>query len=179
MNALDISMPPMGPTPASLRSAPVEKLRALDKLPEGLDAWVDRVQGWLQRRPHQAQPLWAQALACAEQCTAYADMDHAALQLALVEARGHLRRDPIHAKGQLIHALALVGQMARRVKGMQPYPVQFMGALAMHHGWLAEMATGEGKTLTVALAAVLAGWSGRPCHVITANDYLAERDAAT
>ena len=55
MNALDISMPPMGPTPASLRSAPMEKLRALDKLPEGLDAWVDRVQGWLQRRPHQAR----------------------------------------------------------------------------------------------------------------------------
>ena len=179
MNALDISMPPMGPTPASLRSAPIEKLRALDKLPEGLDAWVDRAQGWLKRRPHQVQPLWAQALASAEQCSAYADMDDAALQQALVGARESLRRDPIHAKGQLIHALALVGQVAWRVKGMQPYPVQFMGALAMHHGWLAEMATGEGKTLTVALAAVLAGWSGRPCHVITANDYLAERDATS
>jgi preprotein translocase subunit SecA len=54
-----------------------------------------------------------------------------------------------------------------------------MGALALHQGHLAEMATGEGKTLTVGLAAVLAGWSGRPCHVITANDYLAERDAAS
>jgi preprotein translocase subunit SecA len=52
-----------------------------------------------------------------------------------------------------------------------------MGALALHQGWLAEMATGEGKTLTVAMAAVLAGWSGRPCHLVTANDYLAARDA--
>ncbi len=177
MNALDISTPPIGSTLLSVRSAPTEKLRALDKLPEGLDAWVDRAQGWLRRRPHQSKPLWHQAQACAQQCTAYADWDDTALQAALVLARENLRRDPVHAKGQLTVALALVGQVAKRVKGMQPYPVQFMGALALHHGWLAEMATGEGKTLTVALAAVLAGWSGRPCHVITANDYLAERDA--
>jgi preprotein translocase subunit SecA len=177
MNALDISTPPIGSTLLSVRSAPTEQLRALDKLPEGFDAWVDRAQGWLRRRPHQSKPLWHQAQACAQQCTAYADWDDTALQAALVLARENLRRDPVHAKGQLTVALALVGQVAKRVKGMQPYPVQFMGALALHQGWLAEMATGEGKTLTVALAAVLAGWSGRPCHVITANDYLAERDA--
>jgi preprotein translocase subunit SecA len=52
-----------------------------------------------------------------------------------------------------------------------------MGALAAHEGHLVEMATGEGKTLTLCLAAILEGWTGRPCHVITANDYLAERDA--
>jgi preprotein translocase subunit SecA len=52
-----------------------------------------------------------------------------------------------------------------------------MGALAIGRDMLAEMATGEGKTLTVGLAGVMAGLSGRPCHVITANDYLAERDA--
>lgn len=160
-------------------SAAVESLRALEKLPEGLDAWVDRAQGWFKRRPSQASPLWSQALACSALCERYRELDAAALQQALVLAQENLRRDPLYAKGQLLNALALVGQLAQRAMGMQPYPVQFMGSLALHHGWLAEMATGEGKTLTVALAAVLAGWSGRPCHVITANDYLAERDAET
>ena len=52
-----------------------------------------------------------------------------------------------------------------------------MGALALLDCNIAEMATGEGKTLTTALAAVTAAWNGRPCHVVTANDYLAKRDA--
>ena len=161
------------------RTAVVEKLRALEKLPEGLEAWIDRGHGWYRRRPAQVRPLWEHALACSAQCSRYLELDEHELQQAMVLAQENLRRDPIHAKGQLIQALALIGQVAQRVMGMTPYPVQFMGAFSLHNGWLAEMATGEGKTLTVALAAVMAGWSGRPCHVITANDYLAERDAET
>ena len=61
--------------------------------------------------------------------------------------------------------------------GLRPFPVQIMGALALHRGYLAEMATGEGKTLTAGLAAILAGWSKHPCHIVTVNDYLVERDA--
>ena len=64
-----------------------------------------------------------------------------------------------------------------RTIGLRPYTVQTAGALALYHGYVAEMATGEGKTLTAALTAVVRGWSGRPCHIITANDYLAARDA--
>ncbi len=52
-----------------------------------------------------------------------------------------------------------------------------MGALALHRCYQAEMATGEGKTLTAGLAAILAGWTKRPCHVVTVNDYLVQRDA--
>ncbi len=163
----------------AISSAPPRKLRALHKLPKGLDAWADRAQGWYRRRAFHASPLWSRAQDCYQHCMALDDLDEAALALALLQAQEAMRRDPLAAKGQMVQTLALVGQIARRVLGMRPYPVQFMGALALHEGWLAEMATGEGKTLTVALAAVMAGWSGRPCHVITANDYLAERDAQT
>jgi preprotein translocase subunit SecA len=55
--------------------------------------------------------------------------------------------------------------------------MQILGAISIHHGYLAEMATGEGKSLTACLPAIIAAWSGKPCHIITANDYLAERDA--
>ncbi|WFB36456.1 hypothetical protein P3T73_01590 [Kiritimatiellota bacterium B12222] len=84
------------------------------------------------------------------------------------------RGDPDHRTDR---ALATVCEAAFRSIGLRPYPVQILGALAMENNCLAEMATGEGKTLTAALAAVMAGWTGLPCHVLTVNDYLAHRDA--
>src|SRR6185437_10102835 len=72
--------------------------------------------------------------------------------------------------------LAAIREAADRKLGLRPFPVQLAGALALHRGYLAEMATGEGKTLTAGLAAVLAGWTKRPCHIITVNDYLVRRD---
>ena len=74
-------------------------------------------------------------------------------------------------------ALAALREAATRRVGLRPYWVQIAGALGLYRGYIVEMATGEGKTLTAALAMVLHGWSGLPSHVITVNDYLAERDA--
>ncbi len=73
----------------------------------------------------------------------------------------------------------LAGSVAavRLVTGLTPHPEQVMGALLLSEGGIAEMATGEGKTLTIATAAAVAAWRGRPCHIVTANDYLARRDA--
>jgi preprotein translocase subunit SecA len=73
--------------------------------------------------------------------------------------------------------VALAREGCWRALGKRPYLVQLMGALTMYHGHVAEMATGEGKTLTAALTASLWAWSGRPVHVITVNDYLVQRDA--
>lgn len=87
----------------------------------------------------------------------------------------------IRHRGALVEerapALAAVCEAAFRTIGLRPYPVQILGACTLASDCLAEMATGEGKTLTASLAAVLAGWSGYPCHVLTVNDYLARRDA--
>ena len=77
----------------------------------------------------------------------------------------------------LDRAMALIREAALRALGLRPFPVQLMGALAMCEGAVAEMATGEGKTLTASLAASLWAWAGRPVHVITVNDYLVQRDA--
>jgi len=75
-------------------------------------------------------------------------------------------------------AFALVRAAARREIGMAHFPVQLMGGCLMVHGMLAEMETGEGKTLTATLPAAAAALAGMPVHVITVNDYLAERDGA-
>ncbi len=65
----------------------------------------------------------------------------------------------------------------KRTMGMRQYDVQLMGAIVLHQGKIAEMRTGEGKTLIPTLAAVLNGLTGRGAHVVTVNDYLARRDA--
>jgi preprotein translocase subunit SecA len=79
--------------------------------------------------------------------------------------------------GELNYAFALAREAAWRAVNKRPYPVQLMGAMAMNDGYVIEMATGEGKTLTAAMAAAINSWSGKSVHVITVNDYLVERDA--
>ncbi|MDQ6927739.1 MAG: preprotein translocase subunit SecA [Actinomycetota bacterium] len=78
----------------------------------------------------------------------------------------------------LVEAFAVVREAANRVIGQRHYDVQLMGGAALHFGWIAEMKTGEGKTLVSTLPAYLNGLSGRGMHIITVNDYLAKRDSA-
>jgi len=75
-------------------------------------------------------------------------------------------------------SFALIREAATRTVGMRHYDVQLLGGFAMLKGMIAEMETGEGKTLTATLPACTAALAGLPVHVITVNDYLAERDAA-
>lgn len=74
-------------------------------------------------------------------------------------------------------AYAICVEVVRRTAGLTLYPEQVMGALVLRTGAVAEMATGEGKTITAVLPAALKGWTGRGVHVVTVNDYLAKRDA--
>jgi preprotein translocase subunit SecA len=76
----------------------------------------------------------------------------------------------------LPEALAVVREAAKRVVGMRAYRVQLIGAIVLHQGRIAEMKTGEGKTLVAPLAAYLNALTGEGVHIITVNDYLAERD---
>ncbi|GAB3139257.1 preprotein translocase subunit SecA [Micromonospora sonneratiae] len=78
----------------------------------------------------------------------------------------------------LPEAFATAREAAHRVLGQRPYDVQVMGAAALHFGNIPEMKTGEGKTLTSVMAVYLNALSGKGVHVVTVNDYLAQRDAA-
>ncbi len=78
---------------------------------------------------------------------------------------------------QLVESFAVVREAAWRVIGQRHYDVQLMGGVALHLGWVAEMRTGEGKTLVSTLPAYLNGLTGKGVHLCTVNDYLATRDA--
>ena len=74
-------------------------------------------------------------------------------------------------------AFAAICEADERILGMAPYDVQILGAIALHQGYLAEMNTGEGKTLVATMPLYLNALTGKSTILVTANDYLASRDA--
>jgi preprotein translocase subunit SecA len=104
-------------------------------------------------------------------------LDDEALRAKTVEFRSRLERGE-DLDDLLVEAFAVTREAARRVIGQRHFDVQLMGGAALHFGWIAEMKTGEGKTLVSTLPAYLNGLAGRGMHLITVNDYLARRDAA-
>ena len=77
----------------------------------------------------------------------------------------------------LPEAFATVREASRRVLGLYPYRVQLVGGVVLHQGRIAEMKTGEGKTLVATLPAYLNALTGNGVHIVTVNDYLAKRDS--
>lgn len=100
------------------------------------------------------------------------------LTKAILELQENLRRHGM-TEDLVAQAFATIRESAGRTLGKRHFDVQMFGGWLMVHGMLAEMATGEGKTLTATLPACTAAMAGIPVHVITANDYLAARDAET
>ena len=104
-----------------------------------------------------------------------------ALDDAALIARTQMFKDRL-AAGEtlddiLVEAFATVREAAKRVLGQRPYDVQLLGGMVLHKGMIAEMKTGEGKTLVGTLAVYLNALAGSGVHVVTVNDYLASRDA--
>ncbi len=100
-------------------------------------------------------------------------------KLAFAKICRELRRQGFIELKMTAGALAVARLVATETLGLTPHPVQIKGAYVLLQGQVAEMDTGEGKTLTASLAAACAAMVGLKVHVVTVNDYLAERDAAT
>ncbi|OLB39962.1 MAG: preprotein translocase subunit SecA [Candidatus Rokubacteria bacterium 13_1_20CM_2_68_19] len=103
-------------------------------------------------------------------------LDDAALQAKTAEFRKRLE-DGADVDDVLAEAFAVCREAARRALGMRHFDVQLIGGMVLHEGKIAEMATGEGKTLVATLPAYLNSLTGRGVHIVTVNDYLAKRDA--
>ena len=108
--------------------------------------------------------------------TDYADLDDAAIAAKSAELRAEVQAGK-SLDDVLVDAFALVREAAKRTLGQRHFDVQLMGGITLHHGRIAEMKTGEGKTLVATLAVYLNALTGKGVHVVTVNDYLAQRDA--
>ncbi|MHC4986281.1 MAG: preprotein translocase subunit SecA, partial [Planctomycetota bacterium] len=145
-------------------------------LPSGLDAIWDAGGGWLKRLTHRRAHFLALAKKVLALEPAFNKVSDANLRDTVEDLRGRFcrgREEP----SDVLRAFALIREVSYRQVGLKPFLVQVAGALALEANSIVEMATGEGKTLTAVMPAVVAGWRAKGCHIITANDYLAQRDA--
>lgn len=140
---------------------------------KGLDLWAKRSAGKWKRRKSILQPWQAIVDAAVSERENLAELSEGEISRRIDQ----LRHDIKSVVTPNAESLALISEVARRELGLTPYRVQMLSALALINGYLAEIDTGEGKTLSIALAAAFEAWKGEPVHVITANDYLATRDA--
>ena len=145
-------------------------------LPRGADAVWHAGAGVVNRLIPRQSRLMRQAERILSLEKKYADITDAKLREEILEVR-HIFRLHRDQTEDLERAFALIREVADRQIGEKPFLVQVAGGLALAHGCVVEMATGEGKTLTATMPATVAGWRGRGCHIITVNDYLAKRDA--
>jgi preprotein translocase subunit SecA len=148
-----------------------------DKLHQGADAIIHELVGWYQRRANVGRALKQESEQISEMAQGLHHVSDRRLRERLLEIQIRFRRQDKGYEDLLPEALATMVEVSTRTLGLTPYTVQVMGALALYRGYLAEMATGEGKSLTACLPSVLAAWTGRPFHFVTVNDYLANRDA--
>ncbi|ULU23437.1 preprotein translocase subunit SecA [Dyella terrae] len=137
--------------------------------------WEEYLRAWFDRWPRMDRTEAFLATAAALENEAQAASDTALRERLCGIARQMHRNgftDPL-----LAQAFAQIREASRRTLGMRHHDVQLLAGRALMRGRLAEMATGEGKTLAATLAAVTAAITGASVHVVTVNDYLAERDA--
>jgi preprotein translocase subunit SecA len=154
-----------------------------DERPERPEAVYDQIWAGLQshviaatadRRSRGLRTILPLVAQHAQQVAA---LDDAALDRAVLALKFALRRSQTIDTERYAQGFAVIRELSGRILSQRHYDVQILGAYAMVKGMLAEMQTGEGKTLTATLAAGTVGLAGIPVHVVTVNDYLAQRDA--
>ena len=161
------------PTLASTAAYPEQTLEH----PKLLDRVTDRLAGPVARRLHARRVLATGIVEAVHRYAPEAErLSDAGIKRAAAELRLALRRDGF-TEAVVAQSFALVREVAGRTLGMRHFDSQLRGGWILLNGMVAEMETGEGKTLTATLPACTAALAGLPVHVITVNDYLTARDA--
>ena len=148
------------------------------KAPElkGLDIPASAAVGWVKNRLPNLSFLKRQALAVEKLEPEIRNLSDAGFKDAVAEVRELAQLNRLNGDA-FLRATAIAREGCFRALGKRPYAVQVMGAMALSQNAVAEMATGEGKTITAAVGASVLAWAGKPVNVITVNDYLVQRDA--
>jgi preprotein translocase subunit SecA len=155
-----------------LGSYPQRVESGLSDFEQAVAGWIERQHTRLRRKRYSQRYISRKVQRYAEALQNCSDEE---FDVVLEELRGQLHRQGLQ-EALIIESFAVIREAAGRVLGKRHFDTQLYGGWLMINGMLAEMQTGEGKTLTTTLPACTAALAGIPVHVITANDYLAERD---
>lgn len=140
-----------------------------------LERFFHGLAGWIPPKKYQRKPINAFAAKIKVIADKLETYDDAELVKQFCTSMAEFKQQPEDTQ-TLCTVFACVGLGSKRTLGYWPHPVQFMGARTLLSGLLAEMQTGEGKTLVAGLAATVVAGSGAQVHVLSTNDYLAKRD---
>ena len=160
------------PRPIVYPEKTVEKTEFLERLVLSAQSWV--VDSLARQRTRR---LWTITKLVKDHSEKICNLSDDELRQAAKMLRHGLRTSNCDDINTVAQCFAIVREASGRVLGMRHHDVQILGSYVMLRGMIAEMQTGEGKTLTATLAATTAAIAGWPVHVVTVNDYLAERDA--
>lgn len=150
-------------------------MRPNHKILKGFDGFLNDMYGLYKRKTVSLTALKKEATTVYNVSLSAALLSDEELDSQIAEYKTLIRLGK--KENVFLYALGLICEAAFRSIAIRPYIEQIMGSLAIHEKFAIQMKTGEGKTITAAISAVLAGWKGGPCHVVTSNDYLAKRDA--
>ena len=154
-------------------TTPLEK-----KSHHGFDRLVHLVVGKIYKKIVLSKQLNQIAKDIFEDSYKYSKLNNNELQTVLARYKRAYTLNKIDDKG-VYESISLICEVCYRTFNYRPYCEQIMGVLCQYYGFAIQMLPGEGKTITAAISGIIAGWSGKPCHIITSNDYLASRDAKT
>lgn len=143
---------------------------------KGFERWLGNLSGWLPPKRFGRREITAFNTRILAVAGGLKEASQEEIVGQFRQSLAELRDDPANETA-MARLFACIGEGSRRTLGYWPHPVQFTGARVLLSGRLAEMQTGEGKTLVAALAATAAAGSGASVQVISTNDYLAERDS--
>jgi preprotein translocase subunit SecA len=144
------------------------------KIYSGVDGFFNDMCGLYKRRTIPLKAVKKEAERVVEVALPFASLSEEALDAQIAGYRTAIR---LGQTGEpVLQAMGLIHETARRSIGISPYVEQIMSAMLIQENVAIQMHTGEGKTLTAAIAAALQCWKGSYCHIVTSNDYLAKRD---
>jgi preprotein translocase subunit SecA len=146
------------------------------RLYKGVDTYTNMIIGVFKNRLIDTKSLKQIASDIHKLSLSYQQMGEEELDSMIKDAKKDLRLNKAD-DSRLCEIFALAVELCYRVTQKRAYIVQIMGAFSLYKKYIIQMATGEGKTLTASIGAVVLGWRGKPLHILSSNDYLSARDA--
>jgi preprotein translocase subunit SecA len=143
----------------------------------GLDGLVHLTMGKIYKQTVLLKQLYKVAQDIYDDAKNYMNLSDDELDSLILQQQKKIRLNRYEDE-DIYKSIACVCEVCFREFGFKPYYVQIMGVLGQYYNFAIQMLPGEGKTVTAAISGVIFGWSGKPCHVITSNDYLGSRDAS-
>jgi preprotein translocase subunit SecA len=143
---------------------------------KGLDSIVHLAVGKVYKQTILLKQLYKTAQTIHKDSQKYKDISDKELDTTILKFQKKIRLNK-YTDDDIYSSIACICEVCSRELGMKPYYEQIMGVLGQYYNFAIQMLPGEGKTVTAAMSGIIFGWSGKPCHVVTSNDYLGRRDA--